>query len=179
MLSKRKKYVIDKGFQYKLSFKITAFPLITLIIISTVLIYFAVKNNSYINDVVKTQDSMIEMFLQTPALNNSENPAIKNGEKTFKENIGKLMSIKKNSKAALYFIAAMTVIQSIIIFALIIFISHKISGPIFVITRYMKEINQGKIPHIRPLRKNDEFQEFYAEFSKTAQYLSKVMKNLK
>jgi uncharacterized protein YxeA len=171
MILKRKQYVVDKSFQYGTSLKMIILPLITLLLISAVLIYFANVNNDRINEIVDTQHSMIEMFLETPALYNSDNEVIRNGEKTFKNNIGKLVKIKEASKIVLYFLIIMTIVQTIIIFTLSIFFTHKISGPIFVMSRYLKEIKEDKVPEFRPLRDKDEFKEFYQELQEAIEYL--------
>ncbi len=168
---KRKQYVIDKKFQYNVSFKAVALPLVTVLIVGFVLLFFAVRNNNYINTIVKTQGDMIEMFLTTPALVNSNNPTIKNAKSTFDNNIGMLQEIKRNSQIVMYFIIAMIIVQSVIIFAIFIFITHKISGPIWVMTRYLREVQQGKKPLGRPLRKNDQLQNFYAELQATIEKL--------
>ena len=39
--------------------------------------------------------------------------------------------------------------------------SHRICGPIFVLTRALRELADGRIPTLRPLRKKDEFKEVY------------------
>lgn len=38
-----------------------------------------------------------------------------------------------------------------------IFVTHRMAGPIFVIRRYVRMIGEGKLPHVRSLRKGDEF----------------------
>ena len=130
-ISKRKQYIIDKNFQLKISIKAVVFPLLAVFILGSVLLFFANKNNNYINTIVQTQDQMIEMFLTTPALMNSDNPIIKSAENTFKNNIGMLVEIKRNSEIVLYFIIAMIIIQSIIIFSIFDFspFSNQISPP--------------------------------------------------
>lgn len=172
MKSQRKQKVVDSKFQFKMSLRAVILPLVTIAIVSTILLYYAVSNNNYINEIVKTQDDMIEMFLTTPALYNSDNPVIRNGEKTFKNNITYLVKIKRNSQIVLYSLIAMMVVQSVIIFTLFIFITHRISGPVYVMTRYLQEIRKGKIPQFRPLRKKDEMQDFYRELSMTINHLT-------
>jgi hypothetical protein len=185
MANLRKQVVVDKKFQYSISLKAIILPLFTILLISAVLLYFAAENkryidenNNYINDIVATQHNMIDMFLETPALYNSKNPVIKNGSKTFNENIGKLKKIRdksviivKNSQLVFYFLIVMTVVQTSIIFILFIFFSHKISGPVYVMSRYLREIREGKKPHFRPLRKRDELQQFYFELQDTVSHL--------
>lgn len=177
----RKKYVLDKKFQIGLSIRAVVLPLITTLGICAVLLYFADNtnkvigdNNGQINTIVSNQDNMIDMFLSTPSLQYSNNPVIQNGVKTFKDNIGMLRKVTQNSKIitrnsiiVFYILIAMTVIQTAIIFFQFIFFSHKISGPIHVMTNYLREFRKGNSPPFRPLRKNDELQEFYEEFYKT------------
>ena len=172
MKYKRKKYILDKYFQLRISFKAVIFPLIITLIIGAVLLYFAKINNNYTKEIVNNQEQMIELFLTTPALYNTNNPIISSGEKIFQNNIKMLMEIKRNSSLVLYFIIIMIVIQSSIIFVLFIYITHKISGPIYVMTQLLQELKQGKIPKYRPLRKKDELQDMYAELCETIEYLS-------
>lgn len=190
MIGRRKKVVIDKRFQYSMSIKAIVLPLTTILLISAVLLYYAFENQGYvnqnnrkINEIVSTQHTMIEMFLETPALYNSKNTVVRDGDKTFKKNIGKLKEIKdnstiivKNSKIVLYFLLIMTIVQTAIIFILFLFFSHKISGPVYVIRRYLHAIRNGEQPEFRPLRKRDEFKELYQEFRDTVEFLCKDKK---
>lgn len=173
---KRKNYVVDKKFQLKISFKAVILSLSTIIILGAVLLYFAAKNNNYINNIVQSQDQMIDMFLTTPALINSKNPVVKEAENTFKNNIGMLVEIKRNSTFVLYFIIIMIILQSVLIFGNFILITHKISGPIYVMSNYLKEIRAGNKPFLRPLRKKDEFKDFYNELKITIEHLQKNKK---
>ena len=42
--------------------------------------------------------------------------------------------------------------------------TQRICGPLFVIKGYLKELEKGRLPRFRPLRRNDEFQELYKSF---------------
>ena len=44
--------------------------------------------------------------------------------------------------------------------------THRISGPLMVMRNYMADLANGRLPTMRPLRKKDEFKEFYAAFSR-------------
>ena len=46
-----------------------------------------------------------------------------------------------------------------------IVLTHRICGPLLVMERQLKELRAGRFPHIRNLRKKDEFKEFYATFA--------------
>lgn len=172
MKQKRKKYVIDRGFQLSTSLRAAILPLATLLIVSAVLLYFARGNNLMIKEIVDSQHSMIEMFLETPALYSSENKAIQKGEKTFRETIGKLVTIKENSTLVIYCIIILTVIQTAVIFILSLFFTHKISGPVYVMTQYLREIQKGGKPDFRPLRRKDELHDFYLELRDAIEYLA-------
>jgi hypothetical protein len=183
----RKKYVLDKKFQLRISARAIILPLITTLAICSLLLYFSNRtnsvigqNNKYIETIVDNQGTMIDMFLSTPALQSSDNPSIKSGVTTFKSNIGMLKNITtnsriitRNSSIVFYILIAMTVVQTAIIFFQFIFFSHKISGPIHVMTNYLKEYRKGNCPSFRPLRKNDELLEFYDEFCQTLETLAK------
>jgi methyl-accepting chemotaxis protein len=187
MLFIRKKIILNKKFQLGISLKAIILPLATTLAISAALLYFSINtnfliksNNKHISEIVSNQDSMIDMFLSTPALQQSANPTVKNGVATFEKNIGMLKQINKNSalitrsSSLLFkFLVAMTIIQTIVIFSLFIFYSHKITGPMHVMSNYLKDIQKGLSPSFRPLRKNDEFKDFYKEFCDTIDMMRK------
>lgn len=177
----RKKYLVDKKFQLSTSFRAILLPLITSLLLSGVLLYFQgrthaliSKNNSTIETVITNQDRMIELFLTTPALQDTENPAIQSGVQTFKKNIGELKTITKNSREItrnsrllFLFLVIMIIVQTVIIFALFIFYTHRMSGPLYVMRGHMRNIREGKEPVFRPLRKGDHLKDFYQEFQET------------
>jgi hypothetical protein len=45
-------------------------------------------------------------------------------------------------------------------------ITHRVAGPIFVITRHFNTMIDGKHPFLRPLRQGDEFAPMFAAFQK-------------
>ena len=61
-----------------------------------------------------------------------------------------------------------------ILFTMLIRHTHRISGPIYLMTMYGNEILNGKKPNMRKLRDKDEFGEFYEIYKKIC---SKAMKN--
>ncbi len=55
-------------------------------------------------------------------------------------------------------------------FALVLFglvITHRVSGPLYVMARYLGEIVEGRYPDLRPLRKHDELRAFFSTFEQT------------
>jgi nitrogen fixation/metabolism regulation signal transduction histidine kinase len=183
----RKKYVLDKKFQTRVSLRAIILPLITTIAICLVLLYVAGntnglidESNKNINAVIGAQDSMLEIFMAVPALQNPHNTLVQKADKSFQKNLTLVSRvhdyhelIKTNNLVVMYILAALTVVQALLIFSQFIFFSHKISGPIRVMTGYLREFRKGNRPAFRPLRVGDELQEFYNEFKKTLLHLTK------
>lgn len=172
----RKKVVIDKNFQYRFAAKAIVYPLVTIIMIYAVLFFFAHENNRYIYSMIDNQDNLSNVFLQTPALQNIDNPDIINAQKSFMQNVNQLTKIRKNSDFVLYFLIFMIMVQSIIIFYMAIKITHRICGPIYVMSRNLKEISEGKDVKFRPLRHKDELKDFYDQLRDTIIYLQNKKK---
>lgn len=49
----------------------------------------------------------------------------------------------------------------VVITVLGIFLTHQIAGPALVMTRYLREMGEGKLPKLRPLRTNDELRDLF------------------
>jgi len=179
----RKKYVLDKKFQIGLSARAVILPLFTTLAICGVLLYFAGDTNRLINRsnkdisaIIDTQQDMFYTFMATPSLQDAANPiarAIRENGKITNNIYDNHERIMRNSRIVLAILIVMTVLQTAIIFFQFIFFSHKISGPLHVMTNYMKEFRKGSCPDYRPLRKNDELREFYDEFWETMNCLKK------
>ena len=60
-------------------------------------------------------------------------------------------------------------------FVMIIKITHRISGPIYVMSGYMKDIIDGKLPTPRNLREKDGFREFYELFREMIEVIKKKL----
>ena len=43
-------------------------------------------------------------------------------------------------------------------------VTHRIYGPVYVLERFVAELADGRLPKYRPLRKKDEFKDFYDAF---------------
>mgnify|MGYP001575518840 CR=1 FL=1 len=51
---------------------------------------------------------------------------------------------------------------SLLLWGLII--THRISGPLYIVARYLRTLSTGRYPEMRPLRRRDELQEFFGVF---------------
>ncbi|MEO0814318.1 MAG: hypothetical protein AAFY60_15760 [Myxococcota bacterium] len=45
-----------------------------------------------------------------------------------------------------------------------IIVTHRISGPLYLVARYLDSVADGRYPDMRPLRKGDELHDFFAAF---------------
>jgi nitrogen fixation/metabolism regulation signal transduction histidine kinase len=65
----------------------------------------------------------------------------------------------------LYYLSGfiLAVVLSLIIWGVLI--THRIAGPIFIISRYVDQVTAGEYPDPRPLRKKDELREFFIKFN--------------
>ena len=52
------------------------------------------------------------------------------------------------------------------------------SGPIFLMSRYIDDIIKGEYPIVRALREKDEFKEFYEKFTEMVEILKKRDKSV-
>lgn len=167
----RKHYLIDRSIQVTIASKILVIPLILLTCFSLILLFFVYQNSNYIAQITGNQESLIEMFMTTPALMDKDNQVVVAGEKTFRENLGILQSIKNNNLVLLYSAIGITIFQAVLLFVYGVYLTHKIAGPIYVMRHYCKEIQQGKVPQFRPLRKGDLLVDFYNDFIQAVRQL--------
>jgi hypothetical protein len=63
-----------------------------------------------------------------------------------------------------YFIGFMVLMASFL-FILGIVITHRVAGPIFIVSRFLRQISDNLVPPARQLRKRDEFQEFFDTYT--------------
>ena len=66
---------------------------------------------------------------------------------------------------ALYYLIGFVVVMALFLFIWGIFMTHRVAGPIFIISRYLGQIASGEVPDPRPLRRGDELKEFFDTFS--------------
>jgi hypothetical protein len=74
MSNKRKQVVVDRKFQYKVAIKAMLLPLVSMLLISSVLIYFAARNNSTMSAINRNQAEIIDTFLSVPQFMDPQKP---------------------------------------------------------------------------------------------------------
>lgn len=164
MARQRTHYLIDRSIQVTIASKILIIPIVLLTCFSVILLFFVYQNGQLITQISNNQENLIEMFMTTPALMDKDNQVVVAGEKTFRENLGMLQSIKNNNLILLYCTIGITIFQAVLLFIYGVYLTHKIAGPVYVMRQYLKEIQQGKSPQFRSLRKGDLLIDFYNDF---------------
>lgn len=88
-----------------------------------------------------------------------------------RNNMGTINRIVMTSNIMVIAVIVIVLIQGIVLYLIGLRIGNRISGPLVVISRFLRDFNEGKEAVLRPIRKEDELQEFYSLF---AQAVDKV-----
>jgi nitrate/nitrite-specific signal transduction histidine kinase len=191
-MKNRKKIIIDKKFQFKTTFKIIGIVYLLLLIVIAGIVINAVSNNRKLSEIINRQERTVQV--QKDILSalftfskNMNKKTLQLAHDQVSEDVNyNLTAMKKNSMAVtdiaenniklLYGIIIFIIAQAVVLYFILIRTTHRISGPIYHISGYIKDITNGKYPAIRPLRKNDEFREFHELVVKMAESLKKKLK---
>lgn len=68
-------------------------------------------------------------------------------------------------------IVAIAVLMAAALGLLGVLITHRVAGPVFVMSSYVTTLARGRYPTMRPLRKNDELQAFFSRFQDAVESL--------
>jgi hypothetical protein len=163
-MSKRKQYIVNKKFQLKATFTVIGFIFIIVAILTTLIGVSVIDGNSRIAEVVRSQQE-IGNYLSVPSPEMSEASqrlALELGDKHTK-NISTLNRLIRFNMILIWVMVAVVFLQGLLLFFVLIRQTHRIAGPLYVMSRHMREIINGKYPdHLRPLRKTDLLKDFYA-----------------
>jgi len=194
MSTKRKQYIIDKKFQLRTIFSIIGIVAVIVAIIVIVIGTNMVinnntmgknninidENNQSIKNINEIEDNVVH-FLSSRTLKNEDKvyrQAIKDVAANHMNNMKKMKSIMTSNDSIMESNKEIMKLNNLLLIAIIIVIiggtavlyvqlirkTHRISGPIYVMSLYMREILNGKFPEMRNLRTNDELVEFYDLF---------------
>ena len=176
----RKKTLIDKKFQLKTVFSIFGIVYLILTIVITVIGITAAINNQKLADMIRGHKKIVSTQYNTvssllviyqkksweeleKATDKASADTAKNMEVVLK-NIETTRMITRNNNIMLISIIVFIILQGVVLYFVLLRMTHRISGPLYLLTNYFREITDGKYPDVRPLRKGDEFQELYDEF---------------
>lgn len=85
------------------------------------------------------------------------------------QNINAVNNIIAGSSIMLVIIIAIVFIQGIALYLMGVRIGNRITGPLMIISRFLREYIDGRAPELRPIRKDDELQEFYSLFAEAVE----------
>ncbi|MBP7735583.1 MAG: hypothetical protein KA369_06375 [Spirochaetes bacterium] len=177
---KRKRYIIDKSFQLRTTFSIIGLvSIITAVILGVITISVVYNNNSLrenntkITNIYEIENSIFVSLSSLPeAVKDArlKEALLQNGRnhdrnmETLNRIITDNTGIITYNRILLASILVIVIIESIALYLLLIRKTHHISGPIYVMSSFMKDIIEGRDPKLRPLREKDELKEFYDLF---------------
>lgn len=72
--------------------------------------------------------------------------------------------VARNDQIFLLYLVVLVVVMALVLAIWGIIVTHRISGPLYIVARYLSVIAAGQYPDVRPLRKRDELHEFFAAF---------------
>jgi len=163
----RKKYLIDKEFQLRTTFSIVGVVIIITAVIIGIITASVVYNNNKIENINEIEDNIVH-FLTSRAIGDEDQifrDALKQISAQHSTNMETLRKIMQYNMILLGIIIAIIIFEGIFLYISLIIKTHRISGPIYVMSNYIKDIKDGKMPSPRPLRKKDELKGFYQLFS--------------
>ncbi len=192
-MKKRKQTLINKEFQLKKALGVTAVvSVIISVIIISVGVFITINNNEINNNNAGVIDNINRMkeindLQQSLWINLSMRPGDcvemdqktkDNAMKDYNNAIDKLSaaiesnenlvksnrSIMKYNTWLIMMIIMFFIIGISILYNRVLEHTHRISGPIFVMTRILREVLDGKDPQMRDLREKDDFKEFHELF---------------
>jgi uncharacterized membrane protein YidH (DUF202 family) len=185
-MSKRKQVLINKKFQLRTAFAILGIKIVVVSILVCIIGVYALYQSKKISNIVEIEDNIVQVLslpvvMPTPSSEDeTEEEAAQKAENLQKmtlqmaqnhdNNMKQLRRMITINQMLIWGIVAVIFIQGIILFFVLIRQTHRIAGPLYVMTVYMKSIIDGKIPeHIRPLRDRDLLKDFYSVFQDMVQ----------
>lgn len=180
----RKSMLIDKKFQLRTAFTIIGIVILACSVIIAAIGVIAALNNRTLQDIARNQQEIIatqsemlralNVFAQEKTWQNLRIATDKVAG-DLNRNAGKIEvnnslinSISATNSILIIAIIVFVIAQGVVLFVILLRKTHRISGPLYLLSMYTRKIIDGEHPHIRPLRENDEFKEYYDLFIKMA-----------
>lgn len=193
-MNKRKRKIIDKKFQLQTTFSVIGiFCFITCLFILTIGIN-VYNDNKKIERIIEDQDNILtsqqeieKIILGNLVLKDDPDSVLDSEIKekcnsnnvSMKNNMELLKKLTRRNHHIFLIIIIFVFSTGFILFPALIRKTHQISGPIYIMSEYIREIIKGGRPEIRPLRKKDELKTFYELFSQLVRFIIKQDKNNK
>lgn len=168
----RKRILIDRRFQGKWTLILTLAGTLSAALFASALWYSIDRQNALLSESIGTdqqlrkqsQDVMI-LLLNMPDRSTAEKANYKKqfnaiAAKHERGELHKKQLIHRNNLSR-YLLVLFVIGIGVFLFIWGIYLTHKIAGPLLVIRRHMERLRDGQPPDLRPIRKEDEFQDLY------------------
>lgn len=73
--------------------------------------------------------------------------------------------VMRGDQIFLLYLIALVVVMAVALAFWGLVVTHRISGPLHILARYLGVLSDGRYPDVRPLRKRDELQTFFESFA--------------
>jgi signal transduction histidine kinase len=125
--------------------------------------FSVVLNNERIRNIYEIEASIMDFFsMQAESIQDpTYQQAFETNRANHNQNMERLREIITRNRYLLIALMVIVIAQGVILYALLIRQSHRISGPIYVMSNQIRDILKGKTPSMRPLRQKDELKDFY------------------
>jgi methyl-accepting chemotaxis protein len=134
--------LVDKRFQLKYTLIVVFIAIVISAVLGILLFDRVTENTGLVLDHLKALNATPEW--------------LEHSEKALTSRDGEVM---------IYLIAALVVLV-LAITVLGIYVSNKVAGPVYVMSRYLRDIASGSLRDVRALRSGDELLDFYDTFQK-------------
>jgi hypothetical protein len=84
---------------------------------------------------------------------------------------GLLEQVTRGDQIFLLYLIITVIAMAVVLSVWGLIVTHRISGPLYLVARYLDVLADGQYPDVRPLRKRDELQEFFAAFEEAVNAL--------
>ncbi|HXN40771.1 MAG TPA: signal protein [Myxococcaceae bacterium] len=135
----RRTYLIDRGFQLKYTVSL---------VVAGAVISILFGSLAYLAD-VDVQRNLADELIRAGG---GADPSV----------VARLM--KESASTLLVLISGVALVMGLALGLVGVLITHRVAGPIYVISNYMLALSEGRYPNFRPLRKNDELKTFFDRF---------------
>lgn len=166
MNSNRKKYLLDREFQLRTSFTIVGFVTAIVALLLVLVGFNSLDINSKISNIIQIETNTVDNLMSfTGDMPEEYKAQVRALYPPHKNNMDKMQAMIRTNSILLFIMLAIIIIQAVILFFLLIRKTHKIAGPMYVMSQYMKQFLDGQTPEkIRSLRDNDMMKDFYGLF---------------
>lgn len=168
----RKRKLIDRRFQLKTTFRIIGSIIIAFITLIAITGIYTLNADNQIETIlhemsvsIESQKAILENTVSASPRDNASEE-VRERVRTIavmKKNVVLLGDISRHNRILMTAILGVGLILGLFLYFYLIELTHRISGPLHVLSTLVKNALDGKETNVRPLRKNDEFKEFYEQ----------------